>query len=97
MSVKMVVSERVIERVITHQFNAAEDATKTKNSLEISGFGKFVFNTSKANKKIVKLIKVKKVYEQQLAENTLPTKKLDVIKSKLSNLNLTLNSIAPKV
>ena len=95
MSVKMVVSERVIERVITHQFNAAEDATK--NSLEISGFGKFVFNTSKANKKIVKLIKVKKVYEQQLAENTLPTKKLDVIKSKLSNLNLTLNSIAPKV
>ena len=83
--------------MITHQFNAAEDATKTKNSLEISGFGKFVFNTSKANKKIVKLIKVKKVYEQQLAENTLPTKKLDVIKSKLSNLNLTLNSIAPKV
>ena len=97
MSVKMVVSERVIERVITHQFNAAEDATKTNNSLEISGFGKFVFNTSKANKKIVKLIKAKKVYEQQLVENTLPTKKLDVIKSKLSNLNLTLNSIAPKV
>lgn len=97
MSVKMVVSERVIDQVITHQFNAAEDATKTNNSLEISGFGKFVFNTSKANKKIVKLLKAKKVYEQQLAENTLPTKKLDVIKSKLSNLNLTLNSITPKV
>jgi len=97
MSIKMVVSERVIDQVITHQFNAAEDATKTNNSLEISGFGKFVFNTSKANKKIVKLVKAKKVYEQQLAENTLPTKKLDVIKSKLSNLILTLNSISPKV
>ena len=32
-----------------------------------------------------------------LAENTLPEKKLDVIKSKLSNLNLTLSSIKPKV
>ncbi len=97
MSVKMVVSEKVIERVITHQFNAAEDATKTNNSLEISGFGKFVFNKSKADKKIVKLLRAKQTYEQQLAENTLPTKKLDVIKSKLSNLNLTLNSITPKV
>ena len=97
MSVGMVVSERVIDQVITHQFNAAEDATKTQNSIEISGFGKFVFNSSKAVKRIEKLEKIKKNYEQQLADNTLPTKKLDVIKSKLSNLNLTLNSIKPKV
>ena len=96
-SVGMVVSERVIDQVITHQFNAAEDATKTQNSIEISGFGKFVFNLSKAIKRIEKLEKIKKNYEQQLADNTLPTKKLDVIKSKLSNLNLTLNSIKPKV
>ena len=95
----MVVNERVIDQVITHQFNSAEDATKTNNSIEISGFGKFVFNhESKAEKKIEKLEKIKKAYEQrQLAENTLPEKKLDVIKSKLSNLNLTLNSIKPKV
>ena len=93
----MVVSERVIDQVITHQFNSAEDATKTQNSIEISGFGKFVFNTNKAVKKINKLEKIKKAYEKQLAENTLPTKKLDVIKSKPSNLNLTLNSIKPKV
>ena len=97
MSVGMVVSERVIDQVITHQFNSAEDATKTQNSIEISGFGKFVFNTNKAVKKINKLEKIKKAYEKQLAENTLPTKKLDVIKSKPSNLNLTLNSIKPKV
>ena len=51
----MVVSERVIDQVITHQFNSAEDATKTNNSVEISGFGKFVFNKSKAEKKINKL------------------------------------------
>ena len=52
---------------------------------------------SKAIKRIEKLEKIKKNYEQQLADNALPTKKLDVIKSKLSNLNLTLNSIKPKV
>ena len=97
MAVGMVVSERVIDQVITHQFNSAEDATKNNNSIEISGFGKFVFNQSKAKKKIEKLEKIKKAYERSLAENTLPEKKLDVIKSKLSNLNLTLNSIKPKV
>lgn len=97
MAVGMVVSERVIDQVVTHQFNSAEDATKNNNSIEISGFGKFVFNQSKAKKKIEKLEKIKKAYERGLAENTLPEKKLDVIKSKLSNLNLTLNSIKPKV
>ena len=97
MAIGMVVSERVIDQVITHQFNSAEDATRNNSSIEISGFGKFVFNMSKAIKRIEKLEKIKKNYEQQLAENTLPTKKLDVIKSKLSNLNLTLNSIKPKV
>jgi nucleoid DNA-binding protein len=97
MAVGLVVSERVISQVITHQFNSAEDATKTNNSVEISGFGKFIFNKSKAVRHVEKLEKIKKVYEQQLAESTLPTKKLDVIKSKLSNLNLTLNSIKPKL
>ena len=91
MAISMVISEQVIDQVITHQFNSADDATKTMNSIEISGFGKFVFNKPKAEKKIEKLLKIK------IAENTLPSKKLDVIKSKLSNLNLTLNSIKPKV
>ena len=50
MAIGMVVNERVIDQVITHQFNSAEDATKTNNSIEISGFGKFVFNMSKAVK-----------------------------------------------
>jgi nucleoid DNA-binding protein len=97
MSVKMVVSERVIDQVITHQFNAAYDATKSNNSIELSGFGKFVFNLPKARKKVEKLEKIKKAYEKSLAENTLPQKKLDVIKSKLSSLNMSLNSIKPKV
>ena len=49
----MVISEKVIDRVITHQFNSAEDATRDKNSIEISGFGKFVFNLAKANAEMV--------------------------------------------
>ena len=97
MAIGMVISEKVIDRVITHQFNSAEDATRDKNSIEISGFGNFVFNLAKANKKIEKLEIVKESYIRMLAENTLPEKKLDVIKSKLSNLNLTLSSIKPKV
>ena len=59
MAVGLVVSERVISQVITHQFNSAEDATKTNNSVEISGFGKFIFNKSKAVRHVEKLEKIK--------------------------------------
>ena len=75
MALGLVVSERVISQVITHQFNSAEDATKTNNSVEISGFGKLIFNKSKAEKHVEKLEKIKKVYEQHIDEGTLPTNK----------------------
>jgi len=50
MAVKMMVSEAVIEEVISHQFKSAQEAMKTPDieSVEISGFGKFLFNKKKA-------------------------------------------------
>ena len=52
--------EVVINQVITHQFDSAHDAVKTNDSVEISGFGKFLFNEKKAKQKVDKLQKVKK-------------------------------------
>src|SRR6478736_3913972 len=44
----------VVEAIITHQFDTANQATYTHKSLEISGFGKFVFSDSKANSQLIR-------------------------------------------
>jgi nucleoid DNA-binding protein len=63
MAVNMVISEKTIDSVVTHQFDSANDALNIHKSVEISGFGKFYFNTKKAliqyNKLLAKYITCK--------------------------------------
>lgn len=54
-SVKAMMSEKVIEAVVNHQFQSASLAMRTNNSIELSGFGKFYFNTKKAIKRLASL------------------------------------------
>lgn len=54
-SVKAMMSEKVIEAVVNHQFQSASLAMRTNNSIELSGFGKFYFNTKKAIKRLTSL------------------------------------------
>jgi len=55
LAVKMMVSEKTIEKVVDHQFQSANQAMDLNDSVEISGFGKFFFNKKKAIKKIASL------------------------------------------
>jgi len=41
--------------VINHQFTSASEAMKSNDEIEISGFGKLVFNRKKALKKLAKM------------------------------------------
>jgi nucleoid DNA-binding protein len=97
MSTKLIMPEVVINQVITHQFDGAHDAVRTNDSVEISGFGKFLFNEKKAKQKVEKLQKIKKGYEKMLQDKDIPLKKSNFIKSKLSNLNVSVNSLKPKI
>ena len=63
------ISEKIIDTVISHQFDSALAATALHNSVEISGFGKFVFNQKRADKHMTKYSSQKDMYETQL-ENT---------------------------
>lgn len=80
MSIELFIKEPIINAVVTHQFNSANDAFKNNNSVELSGFGKFVFNVSKANRKLEKYYKVKESYLKKLEthpNNNLIIRKLD--------------------
>jgi hypothetical protein len=71
LAVKMMVSEKIIETVINHQFQSANEAMDLNNSIEIAGFGKFYFNEKKATKRLAHLIAKKQGMEKIIAdENT---------------------------
>jgi nucleoid DNA-binding protein len=67
LAVKMMISEKMIETVINHQFQSANEAMDTNNSIEISGFGKFYFNEKKAKKRLEDLTRKKNLMLEFLA------------------------------
>lgn len=98
LSREKIISERVINQVVMHQFNSANEALKNNNTVEISGFGKFTFNLKKANNRLNKLTKFKETYEKQIANGEIKEPKREAwIKNKISTLNLTINSLSSKL
>lgn len=66
-SMKVGISERVVETIINHQFYSILEAMDTSHSIELCGFGNFMFNTNKALKKFAKLNKKADDLEHLLA------------------------------
>lgn len=52
LAVKILTSEKIVEAVVNHQFQSANEAMDLNNSVEIAGFGKFFFNSKKAIKQL---------------------------------------------
>jgi hypothetical protein len=69
LAVKMMISEKTIETVVNHQFQSANEAMDTNNSIEISGFGKFYFNEKKAQKRLVDLNRKKNLMLEFIASD----------------------------
>lgn len=67
LAVKMMLSEKMIETVVNHQFQSANEAMDTNNSIEISGFGKFYFNEKKAQKRLIDLNRKKNLMLEFIA------------------------------
>lgn len=70
LSVKLAMSEKLIETVVNHQFQSANEAMDVNHSLELSGFGRIIFNNKKAIKKLAGYEKKLEKAKQQLELNT---------------------------
>lgn len=90
MSSTLVVPEKTISSVIDHQFSGVIEALKKHNSVEISGFGKFLFNRKKAEKKMEKMIIQKNLLEQKMNDETISQTRRNTAKYKYE---LALNNI----
>jgi hypothetical protein len=96
MSIKLNLSEKNIDAVITHQFQSAASALSTNDSLEISGFGKLLFNKKKAIKKMEKLMIYKNALDRIVNDETLTEQKRRSAKLKLETVEALIESLKPK-
>lgn len=76
------VSEEVIDEVINYTGKQFQEALKDSNSLEMSGFGKLVFNRNRAKKELNKMEELIKFYTEKLLLAT-TDKEIQNLKSRL--------------
>jgi len=97
MSINMVISEKTIDAVVTHQFDSANDALNVNKSVEISGFGKFYFNNKKAITQYNKLLNIKRTYENALADENISDTKRNALELKMQIVESSIKTLKPKI
>lgn len=93
LSVKLMMSEQTINTIITHQIDSLYNAMKTSDIVELAGFGKFHFNTKKAQKRIVELQLILEALHKQLEK---PNANISKINYKIETTTETLKSLKAK-
>ena len=97
LSLKLNVSERVIDTVISNQFSSAFQATSHYNTIEISGFGKFIFSQVKAKRQMKKYMDTLAVYDAQLANSDISTDALRGLLLRKGSLLKSIEHLKPKM
>ena len=97
MAISMVVSEKTIDAVVTHQFDSANDALNVHDSIEISGFGKFYFNQKKAQAQYDKYVKIKQAYQNILADDSISDKKRHSTEQRMISILNDIKILKPKI
>jgi len=97
LSVDMAIPDKTIDAVIVHQFQSANTAMDTNKSLEISGFGRFMFNDKKAIKKMATLEKRLETYTEQLNSNSLTESNIVKITEIIRVINKQIEQLKPKL
>lgn len=94
LAVKLRIPEKTLDAVISHQFSSANEAMLGAKSIEISGFGKFLFNQKKAEKKMVDLLRMKGHLEKKV--NT-PEQDTASNRTKLESVISAIEVLKPKI
>lgn len=94
---KIRLTEKTIEAVINHQFQSANEALPNNKTIEISGFGKFIFNDKKALKKMSTLQAMKIALERQTQNLELDENRRRIAGTKLQSVTDAINALKPKI
>ena len=90
MAVELMIPESTLEIVVNHQFGSALNAMQSNKSVEISGFGKFLFNTKKAFRMMEKYKGQIKMYNNVLLSE-------DITENRRKNIGLHIETIVENI
>ena len=94
---KLLLSEKTIEAVINHQFQSANEAMHSNKTVEISGFGKFIFNDKKAVKKMETYLKIEKALLNILSKPDLTEAKQRATLLKMATTKNNITLLKPRI
>lgn len=99
MSVRLNIPAKTIEAIVMHQMEGINKAIQADNkfSVEMSGFGKWLFNHKKAQKKFEKNLSKEKVFKTILEKPDLTDKQRASYELKLANTIKWMEGIKPKL
>lgn len=97
MSVKMLIPEFTLDAVVSHQFQSANQAMLTNKSIEISGFGRFLFNDKKAVKKMEKHLSQKALFETLMNDESFSPQRRNNARLKYETAILAINTLHPRI
>ena len=96
MSTAMSIPEKTITTIIDHQFTSLIENMPTNNSLEISGFGKFIFHKRKAPNSMIHYMKEQEAFKNELAAATDP-QEIKRLEFRISGLELKMKALNQKL
>jgi len=97
MSVRTNTPLKTIEAVVEFQMQGANEALVNNYIVELSGFGKFLFNHKKAQKKMIKNLSKKELFEKTLKNTDLTEQRRNSITLKLENTIKFIEGLKPKL
>jgi len=97
MSIRMNIPSATIDAIITHQFEEANKALLTNNSVELAGFGKFLFKLKKANKKLEWYYQKKDFFQAKFNEEGITEAKKISWGNKLNNTIKEIEALITKL
>ena len=97
LSVDVAIPEKIVEAIIVHQFKSANEAMDLNKSLEISGFGRFVFNDKKAQKRMMYLLKKIEMYTQELEQNNITDNRRKKLTEIIRVMRKQIEQLKPKL
>lgn len=97
MSIKMLIPEFTLDAIVSHQFQSANQAMISVKSVELSGFGKFIFNDKKALKKMEKLHSQKALFERLMNDSSLSDQRRNNARLKHDSAIMSINALKPKI
>ncbi len=97
LSVDIAIPEKIVDAVIVHQFQSANEALDTNKSIEFSGFGRFVFNAKKGARKMAQLLKRLEVYSAQLNDINITDNKREKLTEIIRVIKKQIEQLKPKL